>query len=103
MNYQSHTIVEREARAVNRSGRHVIVDGVPWYLFSVDYRHDGSSYQIDIWSPSWEDAERRVRSIRGNANLDAQVISRYHVPSWATRIVEPFLNFYIWFRNLFVP
>lgn len=50
-------------------------DGVEMYRFAVDFRHDDRVFTFHIFAYSEEDAEDRVNSIRGNAEVFGQIVA----------------------------
>ena len=48
-------------------------DGINWFLFAGDYKHEDKTYSFRIWGKSHEDALSRINSIHSTASLVGQM------------------------------
>lgn len=71
--------------------------GEEWKNALASYRLDGSEWSLSFPAESFEDAQRRVRAIRGNLSLDGW-------PSYAVPAVPAagfFVRLLCWLGNIF--
>lgn len=47
-------------------------NGIAFYCFSIEYRHEDSTYCFDIWAKNQVDAEKRLLAIQGTGILVGQ-------------------------------
>jgi hypothetical protein len=79
----------------------VIVGGQAFYKFDVEYRHEGHTYTFEIWATDHADAERRLRSIKGNAEVAGQIVEVITCGKklyWPARL---YMAARCWFHNAF--
>lgn len=81
-------------------GEHVVIQGVKWYKFFTSYQHEGSTFTVDFFATSQQDAEERLRSIRTTA-VEAQQISMT-IPA-AVPGSGIFVKLFCAWRNLWAP
>lgn len=57
-----------------------------WPTFTAEYRHDGAAWSFEFPAKDQADAQRRLRSIQGNADLKGEIVARIRavpgVGSW---------------------
>ncbi len=58
-----------------RSDISTTVSGVKHTLFGVEYRHDGGLWSFHLYATDIDDAKRRLRSIRGNAEIYGEIVA----------------------------
>lgn len=57
---------DAEFRSTDQFGR-------PMFCFMADFEHDGSTFSVHFWAYDFEDAERRVRSMKAGLVVAGQV------------------------------
>lgn len=65
---------DRENSETSKKFRIVDDDGVEWFVFLVDYEHDGKQMTYRIWATSWEDAENRLASIAKRSTVVGRLL-----------------------------
>lgn len=78
----------------------VTIRGQVWHQFSCEYRHDDRAYCFEIWATDQADADRRMRSIRGNAEVSGQLEGVIECRPATAPVVGLWVRFKCWFRNL---
>lgn len=53
------------------------INGEAFHLYTIDYRHHGHTYCVDLWALDDEDAKARLRSIAGNGEITGPIIGRF--------------------------
>ncbi len=48
----------------------------PMFLYSVDYKLDGSRFGVDLWAYSVDDAQKRIAAIKRSAEYSGQIYER---------------------------
>ena len=60
-------------------------------MFLCSYRINGDEYGFEIAANDWADAERRLRAIKGNANVDGELVVKIPLPeklgNWFVRLL----------------
>ncbi|MBD9540118.1 hypothetical protein IB276_11700 [Ensifer sp. ENS04] len=59
---------DAQFRTTDRAGR-------PMFCFMADFEHDGATFSIRFWAYDFEDAERRVSSMKAGLVVAGQVYS----------------------------
>lgn len=59
---------DAEFRSTDQYGR-------PMFCFMADFEHDGATFSINFWAYDFEDAERRVRSMKAGLVVAGQVFA----------------------------
>jgi hypothetical protein len=80
----------------------VIHDGQIWHSYIIDFRHDGKTYSFNIYALDLPDANRRLRSIRGNAEVIGELGGEIAVNEMTAPVVRIWVAVKCWWRNLFV-
>ena len=68
--------------------------------YAIRYQYNGRTYNCTIWAESWEDAERRLRSIGATGEVYGSDVQSFS----ANPVTLPFsvlwVRFICWWRNL---
>lgn len=75
-------------------------DGQLWRLYIVDFRHDGKTYSFRIYGLDEQGAERRLRSIKGNAEIIGELGGEIAVNDSTAPFVGIWVKAICWWRNL---
>lgn len=81
---------------------HVLVDGVPWYEYGIEYRHDGGTFTFCIYAENEDDAKRRLRSIAGNGEIYGQIGGRFDASPKLAPFIGVWMSLKCWCKNLFI-
>lgn len=58
------------------------------YTFS--YRHQGKSWSLNYFADDWDDAQRKLQSIKNNATFDGELVASIPCPTFVQKIVGLF-------------
>lgn len=65
--------------------------------YCIEYRHNGRIGMVEYHADNWEDAERRLRSLKGNGEVTGEIV--FEAP---VNTVTAFpIQIYLWFKRLF--
>lgn len=56
---------------------HVVVNGIPWYLFSAQYETPDGTYEFYFYAISFYHAEIVLQDIKSTARVAGQVLGAY--------------------------
>ena len=48
--------------------------------YSFSYRHNGKEWSLDYYADDWEDAQRKLQSIKVNATFDGEIVASVSLP-----------------------
>ena len=54
--------------------------------YLVSYRYKGKEYSFDIEATCFEDAENRLRFIKGNGSIDGELVLRVGAPEFLGKL-----------------
>lgn len=49
------------------------LDGRVMYAFAIEFNHDGGTWAVNIFAYDWDDADRRVQSMRQSLTVRGQL------------------------------
>jgi hypothetical protein len=68
--------------------------------FTCSYRHLGEQWNFVIFAEDFADADARMRSIRGNACVDGELMMVIPANALTLPLAALFTRLVIWFKNL---